>query len=732
MKKNHNDEISQMKKHILFLFLLFYILASLSVQAQINTTRVLAIGKNALYFEDYVLSIQYFNQVIKSKPYLAEPYLYRAIAKLSLDDYLGAESDLTLCIERNPFIVYAYLYRGIARQSLDNFEGAIEDYDKTLEFRPEEQQALINKSVAYIQIKNHMESIKILDQLISLQPRYTRAYTTRGAVYAEIGDTLNALNDYNKALEFEKFYAPAYAQRALIYYMQKKYKDALTDFDEAIRLEPQQSAYYINRGLVRYNLNDLRGAMNDYNAVLTLDFYNTIARFNRGLLNAQVGDLIQAIADFSIVIQNEPENYMAVYNRAILNEEAKKYTDALDDLNRVIDEYPYFVPAYYFRSDIKRKMSDIVGADTDYWYAYDLERKLQKEKEDGKIVTGKGVFEVGVTDEIAENDDKKTREKSDKEIEKFNRLVVADRTDDIKSSYQNEMRGRVQDRQVKVDLEPQFVITYYEKLPDLDYSATRIFNSISDYNSRSQLRLQLILTNKEAPLTDQQAQYHFTSIDDYSLVLDRNPMNIDAYFGRALDFMVLQDLSEAIEDLDRLLQINPDFFMAYFVRAAIRYKMMKLDEYEENVNTSQDLMGFSFDLQKNNQSQQTTVLKYNTRSSNVSLGTLNVVDSKRTFEYEQIMQDYEKVIELQPDFAHVYFNRGNIRCIRKDFRTAITDYNEAISRKSDFAEAYFNRGLTRLYLGDTERGISDLSKAGELGMVNAYSIIKNMNTTTKP
>ncbi len=38
--------------------------------AQINTERVMTIARNALYFEDYVLSIQYFNQVINAKPYL--------------------------------------------------------------------------------------------------------------------------------------------------------------------------------------------------------------------------------------------------------------------------------------------------------------------------------------------------------------------------------------------------------------------------------------------------------------------------------------------------------------------------------------------------------------------------------------------------------------------------------------------------------------------------------------
>ena len=42
--------------------------------AQYNIDRLLIIGRNALYFEDYVLSIQYFNQAINAKPYLYEPW----------------------------------------------------------------------------------------------------------------------------------------------------------------------------------------------------------------------------------------------------------------------------------------------------------------------------------------------------------------------------------------------------------------------------------------------------------------------------------------------------------------------------------------------------------------------------------------------------------------------------------------------------------------------------------
>ena len=698
--------------------------ASLSfpLQAQLNTNRVMAIGKNALYFEDYMLAIQYFNQVIKSKPYLAEPYLYRALAKLSLDDYTGAEADFTLCVERNPFLVYAYQYRGAARQSMGDYGNAIEDYNKGLEFRPEDRQMLLNKSIAYMQDKKHEEALATLDLLLRYQPKFVHAYLTRGAVYSEQGDTLQALNDYNKALELDKYYAPAYAQRAMLYLQKEDYLSALKDFDQAIYLETRQLGYHINRGLVRFYLNDLRGAMDDYDRVIRMDANNLIARFNRGLLRSQVGDVYGALEDFNRVIEQEPDNFMAIYNRAILNEEAHQYSEAVRDLNRIVQEYPNFVPAYYFRSEIKRKMNDVKGADADYWQAYNLEQQLRKQRDAGKIVTGKDVYDV--KEMPAEEDETgKTREKSDKDIAKFNRLVVYDKEEELQSKYKNEIRGRVQDRQVKVDLEPQFVITYYENESAIDHYSSRIDRMISDYNHRQVLSMQLRIVNHEVALTDDQAAYHFQSIDNHSLILDRNPENADACFGRALDFMVLQDLSEAMGDYDRAIQLNPEFTPAYFNRAVLRYKLMEISNYRDE---DPNALSYSLETGLGKRMATTTTNSY-TRQIPKENPQQEMNDTKRNFEFNLILRDYETVIRLNPDFVYAWFNRANIRCLQKDYRAAISDYNEAIRRNPDFAEAWFNRGLTRLYLGETGKGIEDLSKAGELGMVDAYSIIKKMS-----
>jgi hypothetical protein len=39
-------------------------------------------------------------------------------------------------------------------------------------------------------------------------------------------------------------------------------------------------------------------------------------------------------------------------------------------------------------------------------------------------------------------------------------------------------------------------------------------------------------------------------------------------------------------------------------------------------------------------------------------------------------------------------------------------------------DAYFNRGLVLIYLKDREKGCIDLSRAGELGVQDAYGVIK--------
>ena len=89
------------------------------------------------------------------------------------------------------------------------------------------------------------------------------------------------------------------------------------------------------------------------------------------------------------------------------------------------------------------------------------------------------------------------------------------------------------------------------------------------------------------------------------------------------------------------------------------------------------------------------------------------------------IEDFKKALELDADNSIILYNLGSLYASVNDYAQAIPYYNRAIQKNASFAEAYYNRGLTRIFDNDKEGGLSDLSKAGELGLYNAYAVMKH-------
>ena len=66
-----------------------------------------------------------------------------------------------------------------------------------------------------------------------------------------------------------------------------------------------------------------------------------------------------------------------------------------------------------------------------------------------------------------------------------------------------------------------------------------------------------------------------------------------------------------------------------------------------------------------------------------------------------------------------------MHAISNQLPEAYEDYTKASELNPSFGEAYFNRGLVQIYMKDTRKGYLDLSKAGELGVMGAYEVLKN-------
>lgn len=662
------------------LIALFLCFASMA-KAQVNTDHMMRVGRNALYFSDYVLAIKYFNQAINAKPYLAEAYFFRAIAKYDLGDYVGAEKDCSEAMRLNPFITGNYEVRSLSRIRQNKYSEAIEDYEVILKMRPDLLGLWHNYALCCRDVGDYDGAMAAIDTLRSKAPSYTFALCLRSEMLLEKGDTSAAIANLDTVLTIDKYDYSAYMSRAIINLGLKRYEEVESDLTQAIKLSPQ-SGFYINRAIAREELYNLRGAMEDLDMAVMLDPDNALARMNRGLLREKVGDYNRAIEDYSFVLECVPDHIRARYARAMLLSRTGDWQGAVDDLTWILKEYPDFIGGYKIRAGLYRNMGLNAQATADEMKAMDLEM-LSFVGFDGN-------------DEPSQEEiEKREQRKKVDDLNNYKKKQEAKNPEYVYvQEFSSEYRGLVQHKDVYVELRPLYALTYYEQRSEVD-GVVHYHRELEMIHN--ELPLPLLVTASEKALDEQQIAFHFEDIDRQTRRFGESGQEGFLYLARGLDFYLVQDLTAAIDDFTQSIVADGALWMSYFCRAVARYKQMEFDRNGRGVTSEE-------------QKTSTTLNDF-------------LVDSHLN-DYQLILADLNKAIDLAPDFAYSYYNRGNVLSQLKDYRAAIVSYDEAIALEPNLAEAYYNRGLTYIFVGENARGIADLSKAGELGLYSAYNLIK--------
>lgn len=665
-------------------------MAALTATAQINTEQVMRIGRNALYFEDYILSIQYFNQVIKAKPWMAEPYFYRAVAKFYLEDYRGAEADATEAINRNRFITDAYQIRGIARQTLHDDSAAVADYAVGLTMLPEDKTFLLNKAVAEQTLERYDDCEASYRRILDIYPSYDRAYLGRAQLRLARADTLAALADVDRCIECNKANADAYVLRSDIRMRHLNDPDsALLDMNEAIKLQPREAGYFINRAYLKYKLDDYFGSMADYDYAIQLDPDNLTAHLNRGLLRYEVQDDDKAIEDFSFVIAHDPKNMMARFNRAELYTRTGQYRKSIPDYDALLEVVDDMPGLYYARSEAKRRSGDSRGGMADYDQAKRMIAQIRRNP--GRYAN----IDASTTPEQLVH----SEETADDVRRKFQTLLTVDTDNPVKPQYENRQRGRVQDNRFAIDPEPMFALTYDSDAAQLGASS-HFTGELTDINESRQLPSTLYLSVHPLPQDEQSFNRRFASINYYTSSITNNPGRAIDHFARAIDYITVKDYDAAIADLDAAIALSPRFTLAYFARANARYSRWQSRKADSDLDTE-------------------------TTSPDAKAAAMMREQEERR-ELSLISDDYDTTLSLSPRMLYAYYNKGCLLLAMNDLTGAISAFSKALELRADLGEAYYNRGLTYLRLGNREPGIADLSRAGEYGITPSYSVLKRM------
>ena len=190
------------------------------------------------------------------------------------------------------------------------------------------------------------------------------------------------------------------------------------------------------------------------------------------------------------------------------------------------------------------------------------------------------------------------------------------------------------------------------------------------------------------------------AIDDYNKSIHIYSNEI-TYTRRGFAKYNLGDYQGALQDFSKAIELNPNSAVAY--------------NYKGMVNGVKGYLKIAIlDFQK------AIELNPNYEMAYINMGTakINLGDHKGALQY------LNKAIELNPNSAVAYYNKGVAKFQLGDYYGAKEDFDKAIILKPNDTLAYRNRGITKIALGQKESGCLDLSKAGELGDITAYDLIK--------
>ena len=625
-------------------------------------------GRQALSDGKYALAIENFNVLSRLDTANYWSFFFRGIAKYNLGDLRGAQNDFNTSVRLNPVFTNGYHYRAITESRFGDYDAAFRDFDRALELRPGQLGVYFSRGVAHFLAQKFDEAVSDFNYYIRKEPGDPAAFLNRGACYLFLADTTRALEDYNRAIRLDRLEPEGFVRRARVYASQKRYDEAVEDLDRAISLDKENTFAYFNRALIYYEQRRYNEAVADLDTVLEHEPGNALTLYNRALIYAQVGAFEQALADMDRVININPGNVLAHYNRAAVFVEMGRWQDALEDYNKSIELYPDFAKAYLNRSYVENMLGRTRESRADYQTA-------QQKVRDYRARSGEASF--------ADT----TRQ--------YSSLLALD-ADFAKKDFDNEL---LQHRDIDIRLRPLYRFSLAAEKENRNVALSRRYENALIDRFIDAAPTPIALGN--APSTGTE-NYLFTA-------------HAEEYFVKGLQELQRKQFNSALSWFDKAVGAAEDdvsrdryarYYKAFYLmnRGVLKAEMIDfIASLEGNVQTlSMDTDG-------------TTRARVSDRVA-------------RTYDYSEAIADIREALSILPDIPYLYFDLGNLECLSSRFVEALENYDMAIRLYPGMGDAYYNRGLVLIYLKDKEKGCIDLSRAGELGVADSYSVISKYCT----
>ena len=521
--------------------------------------------------------------------------------------------------------------------------------------------------------------------------------------------------------------------RAALYY--DDFTTAIHYFSAAIGAKPYLAEAYYYRAYAKFSLDDYESAVADLDQAINFNPFHIEYFQLRGLNRIHTTDYLGAIEDYTRVISELPDDQSAHYNRVLCRMELGDFSTASNELDVVLRKWPTYGRAYLIKGQTCLALGDTISGEM--W----VDSLLHISQREPVAWAFKA-----------------------RQAYRRNKYAVCD------SCFTQALKYDVGNAD------------YYLERAQVRHSLSRYNDALADYNRVIELRPRHFVAHYNRGIIRAFVGDDNHALEDFAFVISVEPDNTLAIYNRAELRRNTGDFRGAISDYTTLIKEFPNFTYGYAQRAECyrRIGAVALATKDETRVMKADLdLAYGAarpkpvkKMRKRSDvdlAQYDQIIEEEPDSTASFMGELtgnrSVHSSERVFlppflldgEYyrveggsKAVYATDQKVVTLIRESqemisndnavgalkllregaesgvtdAVLLYNLGRLECECGSLENAIASFTRAIDIDPLMAEAYYNKAVIFLLQSEENDATPLLSKAGELGIQRAYTLLK--------
>lgn len=559
----------------------------------------------------------------------------------------------------------AWYFRGLCKYYLEDKNGAARDITRAIDLNPAVSNCYLLRGIIRDMQGDFYKALEDFTAGLAIAPNNSSLYYSRGTTRLRLNNFSRAIEDFNEAIRIDKRLDEAYVNRGLAKAQLLDREGAFSDFEMAIKLNPFSPEGHSKKGVLLYETKKFDEALLAFKEAIKRDSTNPQYYYIRALSLYEMGQKELCIKDLNKVLKLDPNHSQSWYNRAVIRSQMENYEGAIADYEKVNELHPYHVLSYYNRGLLRNESGDPYGA------IFDLDQAILIFPDFVKAYLARASIKRQLGDDLGAQTD---------------RLLAQEKTQANVGNTEEDLALNYADTTIR-----------FEQLITLNSR----FNASFNKRHEEELSLGELMGPERVNLKPELKLVELSG-RDFALKLNTDPLlddiKMDTLIGVAMIYGTDSLYNKGIQILNEVLWESPKNMGALFTRAELRFEMI---EFIRSTSMMNDLVPMQI------------------------FGDPVKVPSQATnqIDYSQIIADYNGIIQIKPDLAVVWLNRGLVKVYARDFNGAVNDFRKAVEIVPGYAVAWYNLGITLIKTGHKDEGCECLSNAGELGLKRAYQSI---------